>query len=131
MCPGAWRGTGRSGKRHGLPKIYARIRARVRSAACSLLSVFLRAGRARRVLLCAIGFAFLICFGGHFSGMTAANSDLFEMRRLESLSNTIFGVAMTLLAYDLPKADQFTSPPGWALHPGLPSSVIGIAAPGR
>jgi uncharacterized membrane protein len=36
------------------------------------------------------------------------------MRRLESLSNTIFGVAMTLLAYDLPKAGQFTSPPGWA-----------------
>jgi hypothetical protein len=34
--------------------------------------------------------------------MTAANFDLFEMRRLESLSNTIFGVAMTLLAYDLP-----------------------------
>jgi hypothetical protein len=26
---------------------------------------------------------------------------LFEMRRLEMLSNTIFGVAMTLLAYDL------------------------------
>jgi len=36
------------------------------------------------------------------------------MRRLESLSNTIFGVAMTLLAYDLPKAGQFTSLPGWA-----------------
>ena len=31
---------------------------------------------------------------------------LFEMRRLEALSNTIFGVAMTLLAYDLPKAQQ-------------------------
>jgi len=30
--------------------------------------------------------------------------DLFEMRRLESLSNTIFGVAMTLLASDLPKS---------------------------
>ena len=27
----------------------------------------------------------------------------FEMRRLEALSNTIFGVAMTLLAYNLPK----------------------------
>lgn len=26
----------------------------------------------------------------------------FEMRRLEALSNTIFGVAMTLLASDLP-----------------------------
>jgi uncharacterized membrane protein len=46
--------------------------------------------------------------------MTLANPDLFEMRRLESLSNTIFGVAMTLLAYDLPKAGQFTSPPDWA-----------------
>ncbi len=35
----------------------------------------------------------------------------FEMRRLEALSNTIFGVAMTLLAYDLPKASRFTSAP--------------------
>src|SRR5258707_3861372 len=38
---------------------------------------------------------------------------LFEMRRLEMLSNTIFGVAMTLLAYDLPKASSFASAPGW------------------
>jgi uncharacterized membrane protein len=38
---------------------------------------------------------------------------LFEMRRLEMLSNTIFGVAMTLLAYDLPKASTFTAAPGW------------------
>jgi uncharacterized membrane protein len=38
---------------------------------------------------------------------------LFEMRRLEMLSNTIFGVAMTLLAYDLPKAGSFSSAPGW------------------
>jgi len=45
--------------------------------------------------------------------MTATNPDLFEMRRLESLSNTIFGVAMTLLAYDMPKAGQFAGPPGW------------------
>jgi uncharacterized membrane protein len=37
----------------------------------------------------------------------------FEMRRLEALSNTIFGVAMTLLAYDLPKASQFVSVPVW------------------
>ncbi len=36
------------------------------------------------------------------------------MRRLEALSNTIFGVAMTLLAYDLPRAGQFTSAPNWA-----------------
>ena len=38
---------------------------------------------------------------------------LFEMRRLEALSNTIFGVAMTLLAYDLPKASRFTKAPTW------------------
>jgi len=37
----------------------------------------------------------------------------FEMRRLESLSNTIFGVAMTLLAYDLPKNIQFVTVPDW------------------
>src|SRR3954452_279143 len=37
---------------------------------------------------------------------------LFEMRRLEALSNTIFGVAMTLLAYDLPKASRFANAPG-------------------
>jgi len=35
------------------------------------------------------------------------------MRRLEMLSNTIFGVAMTLLAYDLPKASSFTQAPDW------------------
>ena len=40
-------------------------------------------------------------------------TNLFEMRRLEMLSNTIFGVAMTLLAYDLPKASRFASAPGW------------------
>lgn len=44
--------------------------------------------------------------------MTESNSDHFEMRRLESLSNTIFGVAMTLLAYDLPKAG-FERLPSW------------------
>ncbi|WP_315801013.1 TMEM175 family protein [Bradyrhizobium sp. SZCCHNS3002] len=44
--------------------------------------------------------------------MTEPQSDLFEMRRLESLSNTIFGVAMTLLAYDLPKPN-FAHMPGW------------------
>jgi hypothetical protein len=41
-------------------------------------------------------------------------SDLFEMRRLESLSNTIFGVAMTLLAYGLPQAAHFEHMPDWA-----------------
>ncbi len=38
---------------------------------------------------------------------------VFEMRRLESLSNTIFGVAMTLLAYDLPKSGAFARLPNW------------------
>lgn len=46
--------------------------------------------------------------------MTDPDTDLFEMRRLESLSNTIFGVAMTLLAYDLPKAGVFSSAPDWS-----------------
>jgi uncharacterized membrane protein len=45
---------------------------------------------------------------------TPADPELFEMRRLEMLSNTIFGVAMTLLAYDLPKTGAFTSLPDWA-----------------
>ena len=40
-------------------------------------------------------------------------TNLFEMRRLEMLSNTIFGVAMTLLAYDLPKASSFKTAPEW------------------
>ncbi|MES2196480.1 MAG: TMEM175 family protein [Pseudomonadota bacterium] len=35
--------------------------------------------------------------------------ELFEMRRMEALSNTIFGVAMTLLAYQIPK-DRFAMP---------------------
>ena len=46
--------------------------------------------------------------------MTDPDTDLFEMRRLESLSNTIFGVAMTLLAYDLPKAGEFKTTPSWS-----------------
>lgn len=45
--------------------------------------------------------------------MTSPNPDLFDMRRLEMLSNTIFGVAMTLLAYDLPKSGSFANLPGW------------------
>jgi len=45
--------------------------------------------------------------------MTKSHPDLFEMRRLESLSNTIFGVAMTLLAYDLPKTGTFANLPDW------------------
>ncbi|MEA2833203.1 MAG: potassium channel family protein [Methylobacteriaceae bacterium] len=39
--------------------------------------------------------------------------NLFEMRRLEALSNTIFGVAMTLLAYDLPKGQLVAPAPNW------------------
>lgn len=38
----------------------------------------------------------------------------FEMRRLEALSNTIFGVAMTLLAYDLPRRQLSADVPDWA-----------------
>jgi uncharacterized membrane protein len=45
---------------------------------------------------------------------TPVDPDHFEMRRLESLSNTIFGVAMTLLAYGLPQAAHFDQVPGWA-----------------
>jgi hypothetical protein len=37
------------------------------------------------------------------TNMAEPDPDHFEMRRLESLSNTIFGVAMTLMAYDLPR----------------------------
>jgi uncharacterized membrane protein len=40
--------------------------------------------------------------------------NIFEMRRLEALSNTIFGVAMTLLAYDLPRKQLATDNPDWA-----------------
>ena len=58
--------------------------------------------------------------------MTPAPSD-FEMRRLESLSNTIFGVAMTLLAYDLPKAAQFDHVPGWSdLYHAFGSRLLGM-----
>jgi len=52
--------------------------------------------------------------------MTEPAPNHFEMRRLESLSNTIFGVAMTLLAYDLPKAGDFKSLPGWTDPAGEP-----------
>jgi len=60
--------------------------------------------------------------------MSPTNPDLFEMRRLESLSNTIFGVAMTLLAYDLPKAGTFASLPDWTdlyhLYAGKLSALV-------
>jgi uncharacterized membrane protein len=38
---------------------------------------------------------------------------LFEMRRMEALSNTIFGVAMTLLAYQVPKDRFLAADPTW------------------
>ncbi|MBV9566256.1 MAG: DUF1211 domain-containing protein [Bradyrhizobium sp.] len=44
---------------------------------------------------------------------SSLNTDQFELNKLDSLSNTIFGVAMTLLAYDLPKASEFTKVPEW------------------
>jgi uncharacterized membrane protein len=49
-----------------------------------------------------------------FTNMDEPGPDHFEMRRLESLSNTIFGVAMTLLAYDLPRAAEFSAAPTWS-----------------
>lgn len=54
--------------------------------------------------------------GGHrrlLRGKRVKQIGLFEMRRLEALSNTIFGVAMTLLAYDLPRASKFANAPSW------------------
>ncbi len=43
----------------------------------------------------------------------ADDPNLFEMRRLEQLSNTVFGVAMTLLAYDLPRGVAAGATPTW------------------
>ena len=51
--------------------------------------------------------------GGFELGARLKQIGLFEMRRLEALSNTIFGVAMTMLAYDLPKASRFANAPAW------------------
>jgi TMEM175 potassium channel family protein len=59
--------------------------------------------------------------------VTKAHSDQFEMRRLESLSNTIFGVAMTLLAYGLPQAAQFEHAPNWAdLYHAFGGRIVGM-----
>jgi uncharacterized membrane protein len=50
------------------------------------------------------------------------------MRKLEQLSNTIFGVAMTLLAYDLPKAAQFDHLPDWHdLYRTFGGRLLGMA----
>ena len=43
----------------------------------------------------------------------ASRPRLFEMRRMEALSNTVFGVAMTLLAYQVPKEGFVTPDPKW------------------
>ena len=43
----------------------------------------------------------------------ASRPRLFEMRRMEALSNTVFGVAMTLLAYHVPKEGLVTPDPKW------------------
>ena len=43
----------------------------------------------------------------------ANRKSLFEMRRFEALSNTIFGVAMTLLAYNIPKSQLTAAAPNW------------------
>src|SRR5215471_15524265 len=42
------------------------------------------------------------------------SADLFEMRRLEDLSNTVFGVAMTLLAYRFPTGPFLNAAPVWS-----------------
>lgn len=52
------------------------------------------------------------------------SGDLFEVRRLEALSNTIFGVAMVLLAYRFPTAQFPNGSPVWstiwaAYHPQI------------
>jgi uncharacterized membrane protein len=55
-------------------------------------------------------------------------TELFEMRRLEALSNTIFGVAMTLLAYNFPKEPFLNgAPPTWsAIFVAYQSQVIAL-----
>jgi hypothetical protein len=58
------------------------------------------------------------------------SSDLFDMRRLEALSNTIFGVAMTLLAYRVPTAQFLNGAPVWstiwaAYHPQIVRARMG------
>jgi len=60
--------------------------------------------------------------------VTTRHPDHFEMRRLESLSNTIFGVAMTLLAYGLPQAAHFEQAPDWAdLYHAYGGRLLGMS----
>jgi TMEM175 potassium channel family protein len=42
------------------------------------------------------------------------SSEYFETRRFETLSNTIFAVAMTLLSYRIPTAQFLNGPPVWS-----------------
>ena len=60
--------------------------------------------------------------------MPEGPSALFEMRRLEALSNTVFGVAMTLLAYDLPKSGALPAVPNWtSLYNAYAHQLSGLA----
>jgi uncharacterized membrane protein len=45
--------------------------------------------------------------------MAEQGDAFFESRRIEQLSNTIFGVAMTLLAYSFPKEQLTSAEPDW------------------
>jgi len=47
-------------------------------------------------------------------GAMADGPEPFDMRRIETLSNTIFGVAMTMLAYDFPKERLGAASPTWS-----------------
>jgi uncharacterized membrane protein len=47
------------------------------------------------------------------SSMAEQGDAFFESRRIEQLSNTIFGVAMTLLAYSFPKEQLVGTAPDW------------------
>ena len=63
------------------------------------------------------------------------SDDLFEMRRLEALSNTIFGVAMVLLAYRFPTTQFPTGAPVWstiwaAYHPQISALVLSFVVAG-
>jgi uncharacterized membrane protein len=78
---------------------------------CAVMMSPCRASSSRKLfMLLASRFALIV----EVIFMPQIESDLFEMRRLESLSNTIFGVAMTLLAYGLPQAAHFEHVPDWA-----------------
>jgi uncharacterized membrane protein len=51
---------------------------------------------------------------GFGAAMAEQGEPFFETRRLEALSNTVFGVAMTLLAYDFPKEKLASAAPDWS-----------------